>query len=155
MADSLRELIMQDLHTSLQAVTVENGYAHTLTAVERLLQRGQSSQPPMAYLLEGDDDITTEGPNHLVTRTLSVGVVLVVRQDESEDARSASEVMNALIADCQKAIQQDPQRGGSAIDTNEQSISAVQIEEGMPELSCTLAYRINYRHRRDDATVAV
>jgi hypothetical protein len=108
----------------------------------------------MAYVLEGDDE-ATEGPSHLVSRTLSVGVVLVVRQDDAEDSRSASEAMNALIADCQNAIAADPQRGGYAVDTKEVSVSPIQLEDGVPELSCTLAYRIEYRHRRDNAMALV
>ena len=150
---------MKNLQTTLQGITVANGYANTLLAVERVLQRGQSSQAPMAYVLEGDDDVTTNEESGqiglLLRRTLTVGIVLIVQQDEAVDARSASEVMNSLIADVQKALQGDYQRGGVAIDTHEHSISPVQTEEGMPVLSSTVAYRIEYRHRRTDPTQGV
>lgn len=148
---------MKQIKTTLESITVANGYANTLIAVERVLQRGQSSQPPMAYVLEGDDD-ANQGPmfgaDSLLSRTLHVGVVLVVQQDEATDSRSASEVMNSLIADVQKAMQVDYSRGGLAVNTEESSVSPVQIEEGMPVLSSTVAYRISYRHRRTDATIA-
>lgn len=148
---------MKHIKTTLEAITVANGYANTLLAVERVLQSGQSSQPPMAYALEGDDD-ANQGPifgaDSLLSRTLNVGVVLVVQQDEDTDSRSASEVMNSLIADVQKAMQVDYSRGGLAVNTEESSVSAVQIEEGMPILSSTIAYRITYRHRRTDPTVS-
>lgn len=156
--DSVRERIMKNIQAALEAITVENGYANTLNAVERLLQAGQSSQPPMAYVLEGDDDVEAQGPLagsfSLISRSLNVGVVLVVQQDGDTDARSASEVMNSLIADVQKKMQEDERRGDLAINTEETGVSPVQIEEGMPVLSSTIAYRVSYRHRRTDPTIA-
>lgn len=157
MADSVREAIMKQIQSTLQAITIGNGYANTVNAVERLLQRGQSSQPPMAYVLEGEDD-ASQGPifgaDSLISRTLSVGVTMIVQQDDDIDARSASEAMNSLIADVQKAMQVDYSRGGLAVNTEEVSVSPVQIDEGLPLLSATVAYRIAYRHRRTDPTIA-
>lgn len=154
MADSVRERLMKNIQAALETITVGNGYANTLNAVERTLQRGQSSAPPMAYVLEGDDDVIEQAPLGYLTRHLSVGIVLAVQQDDDVDARSASEVMNGLIADVQKALQVDPRRGDLAVDTKETAVSPVQIEEGMPVLSATLAYRIHYRHSRLDPTQA-
>lgn len=144
---------MKNLQTTLQGITMANGYANTLNAVERVLQQGQSSQPPMAYLLEANDTVTAEAPLGFLSREMLVGVVLVVQQDEAIDSRSASEVMNSLIADVQRALQVDERRGNLAVLTKETDVSAVQIIEGMPELSATVAYSIHYRHNRLDATV--
>lgn len=158
MADSVRERIMKNMHAALQTITVANGYASTLNAVERVLQQGQSSQPPMAIVLEGDDDVQSDGPlagnDGLVSRELHVGVVLIVQQETDIDARSASEVMNSLVADVQRKLQEDYRRGELALNTEETGVSPVQIEDGMPILSCTVAYRISYRHSRLDPTVA-
>lgn len=149
---------MKNIQAALQAITVANGYATTMNIVERVLQQGQSMQPPMAYVLEGDDDVQSDGPlsgnNGLTSRSLQVGVVLLVQQETDIDSRSASEVMNALVADVQKKLQEDYRRGDLAINTEETGVSAVQIEEGMPVLSCTVAYRIHYRHSRLDPTQA-
>ena len=145
---------MKNIQAALEAITVENGYANTLNAVERLLQAGQSSQPPMAYVLEGDDDVISEAPLGYLSRQLSVGVVLVVQQDDAIDARSASEAMNSLIADVQKKMQADERRGDLAVNTVETGVSPVQIEEGMPILTATVAYRLSYRHSRLDPTLA-
>lgn len=145
---------MKNIQSALEAITVANGYGNTLTAVERTLQRGQSFQPPMAYVLEGDDDVIEEAPLGLLSRQLSIGVVLIVQQDEEQDARSASEAMNSLIADVQRKMQEDDRRGNLAVLTKEISVSPVQIEEGQPALSATVAYRIDYRHPRLDPTMA-
>jgi len=145
---------MKHLQAALETITVANGYANTLTAVERTLQRGQTTQPPMAYLLEGDDDVLAEAPLGYLSRQLQVGVVLLVQQDDDIDARSASEVMNSLIADVQKSLQADERRDNLATLTEEIGVGPVQIEEGQPVLSCTVAYRIHYRHSRLDPTTA-
>lgn len=145
---------MQNLQAALQAITVANGFATTLNAVERTLQRGQSSQPPMAYLLEGDDDVIDEAPLGFFSRELHVGVALELQQDEEIDARSASQAMNSLIADVQRKIQEDERRGNLAVMTTETGVSPVMILDGQPMLSATVAYTIHYRHNRLDPTIA-
>lgn len=154
MADSVRERIMKNIQTTLEAITVANGYANTLNAVERVLQRGQSSQPPMAYVLEGDDDVIAQAPLGYLSRNLNVGILLVEQQDDAIDARSASEVMSGLIADVQTAMMLDHRRGDLAINTEEVAVSPIQIEEGQPLLMPTIAYRIHYRHLLTDPSVA-
>lgn len=154
MADSVRELIMKHVKTTLEGITVANGYVHTLQAVERLQQQGQSSQSPMAVILEGDDrpiDLTSQDAGGLaIQRELEVGIVLDVVQDEEIDARSASEVMNDLVADVQKAMQVDVSRGGHAIDTEELGIDPILIVDAKKKLLCPMGYRIRYRHLRTD-----
>lgn len=154
MAESVREQIMKNLVSVLQTVTVQNGYSTTFNGVERTLQYGQSAQAPMAYVIEGDDEVIAEAPLGYLSRHFQVGIVLTIQQDENEDARSASEVMNAVIADVQKKLQEDERRNNLAVGTEEIAVSAVEIEEGLPVLRATLAYRIKYRHARLDPTVA-
>ena len=94
MSDSVRERIMKNLQAALQAITVDNGFATTVNAVERVLQQGQDLTPPMAILAEGMDEVVAGGPlsgaNGLISRHLAVAVRLVVQQDTDTDARSAS-----------------------------------------------------------------
>lgn len=154
MPDSIRELIMKNLVAALEAVQVPNGYSTSFNAVERTLQFGQSNNPPMAYVIEGDDEVTAESPLGYLTRNFAVGIVLIMAQDEQEDARSASEAMNAVIADVQKKVQEDERRGGLALMTEEIAVSAIDIEEGLPVLRATLGYRVKYRHARLDPYTA-
>lgn len=145
---------MKNLQAALEGITVANGFANTLTAVERTLQRGQTTQPPMAYLLEGDDDVIEQAPLGYLSRNLTVGIVLMAQQDEETESRSASELLSSLIADVQKKVMEDYRRGNLAINTAEVSVGAFDIEEGQPLLMPTLAYRIHYRHSLTDPTVA-
>ena len=150
---------MKHVQATLQGVTVQNGYVHTLQAVERLQQQGQSSQSPMAVIIEGDDrpiDMTSQDTGGIaIERELEVGVVLEVVQDEDSDARSASEAMNDLVADVQKAMQADVSRGGAAIDTEELGLDPILIVDAKKKLICAMGYRVRYRHLRTDPRVNV
>lgn len=150
---------MKNIQATLETVTVENGYANTLRSVQRFQQGGQQlSAVPVAVLIEGGDDIEIEGPLSgslsLTSRTLTVSIVLIHRQDLDTDGRSASEIMNTIIADVQKAMLVDYTRGVVALDTLEAGIGEMDVEEGQPELVQTIGYRIRYRHRRTDPTIA-
>lgn len=155
MADSVRERIMKHVQTTLEGITVENGYANTLRSVQRFRQDGQElANLPAAILIEGGDDVDLNGPLELTSRTMTVSVVLIQQQDTDVDAQSASELMNSLIADVQRAMQVDHRRGGVAIDTTESGIGDMNVDEGQPELVQTIGYRIAYRHLRNDPTEA-
>lgn len=159
MADSVRELILKDVVTTLQGVTGAAGYANTLHSVQRFRQAGQTlADVPLCVIMEGEDSVAFEGPlsgaGSLTTRNLIVNLVLIVRQDDDTDPQPATEVMNSLLADVQKAMLGGArfQRGGHAIDTTEIGIGELDVEEGQPELVQTIAFRIQYRHRFDDPT---
>lgn len=155
MADSVREQIMKHVQATLEGITVENGYANTLRSVQRFRQDGQElANLPAAILIEGGDDVDLNGPLELTSRTMTVSVVLIQQQDTDVDAKSASELMNSLIADVQRAMQVDHRRGGVAIDTTESGIGDMNVDEGQPELVQTIGYRIAYRHLRNDPTEA-
>jgi len=114
MADSVRELILKNLKTTLEGVTVANGYATTVASVQRFLQPGQTlASVPTILILEGDDEAATgplSGSTGLTRRTLTVRLVLITRQDPATATISASEEMNRIIADVQKVLQVDPRR---------------------------------------------
>lgn len=150
---------MKNIQTTLEGITVDNGYGHTLRSVQRFRQDGQVlNDVPVAVLMEGSDDVDFDGPLNgaytLTSRTLTLSVVLIQRQDTDSDVRSATEVMSGLLADVQRAMQVDHTRGGLALDTHEVGIGEMDVEEGQPELVQTIGYRISYRHRRTDPTVA-
>lgn len=155
MPDSVREQIMKHVQATLEAITVENGYANTLRSVQRFRQDGQElANLPAAILIEGSDDVDLKGPLELTSRSMTISVVLVQQQDSDIDGRSASELMNSLIADVQEAMQVDHRRGGVALDTAEVGIGEMNVEEGQPELVQSIGYRIAYRHQRMSPAIA-
>lgn len=146
---------MKHVQATLEGVTVESGYSNTIRSVQRFRQDGQElANLPAAILIEGSDDVESNGPLELTSRAMLVSVVLIQQQDTDIDAKSASEIMNSLIADVQTAMQVDHRRGGVALDTTEIGIGEMNVEEGQPELVQSLAYRITYRHERNDPTAA-
>ena len=146
---------MKHVQATLEGITVENGYANTLQSVQRFRQDGQElANLPAAILIEGGDDVDLNGPLELTSRTMTVSAVLIQQQDTDVEAKSASELMNSLIADVQTAMQVDHWRGGAAIDTTESGIGDMNVDEGQPELVQTIGYRIAYRHLRNDPTEA-
>ena len=145
---------MKHVRTTLLGVTTANGYGNQLQSVQRFQQDGQQlADVPLVVLMEGGDDVDDERPIELTSRALTVSVVVIHRQDTAVDSRSASEVMNSLIADIQKAMQADETRGGLAIHTIEQGVGEIDVQEGEPELMQAISYRILYRHRRVDPTI--
>jgi hypothetical protein len=159
MADSVHEQIMKQIQATLEGITIANGFGHTMVSVQRFLQQGQTlAETPVCVLLEGEDSVKQEGPlagaYSLTSRTMMVSVVAIHQEDTETDARSASEVMNAIVLDIQKALQADPTRGGLALDTSEIGVGELNSDEGQPEIIQTVAFSISYRHRRTDPTIA-
>jgi hypothetical protein len=159
MADSVHELIMKQIQATLEGITVGNGFGNTFASIQRFNQGGQSLvDTPICVVLEGEDNVEQEGPLagsfSLTSRTMTISVVAVHRQDLETDARSASEVTNSLVQDIQKAMQADSSRGGLAIDTREIGVGEMNAEEGQPEIVQTVGFRIAYRHRRTDPAIA-
>lgn len=155
MADSIRETIMKNVQSTLEGITVAAGYANTIQSVQRYRQAGQDVRlAPGALVSEGDEEID-EGPlsgaNGLVTKRLTVGVLLYARQ-EPTDTKSGDEVINSLQADVEKALATTYTRGGKAIDTKEVGNGRLDPEDGVPELNRLLIYELHYRHRREDPT---
>lgn len=151
---------MKNVQTALATITVANGYNNTVASVQRFNQAGQVlANTPALILMQGGDNVDSEGPlagaYSLTSRSVSVSVVIIHRQDLDVDTRSAAEAMNSLIQDVQKAMLADYTRGGYAIDTSEIGIGELDAEDGEPELVQTVAFKINYRHRRTDPTQAV
>lgn len=149
---------MQNIQSTLETITIANGYRNTVASVQRFAQPGQTmANTPVLVLLEGEDSVDQEGPLagafSLTSRTLMVSVVAVHCQDVDTDARSAAEVMNSVIQDVQQAMQVDFSRGGLALDTREIGIGEMAAEEGQPELVQTVGFRIPYRHRRTDPSI--
>lgn len=146
---------MKHLQSTIEGVTVDNGYTHTIHSVQRFQQDGQAPvQGHGVHLIDGDDivdGVILAGDYDLVSRRRHIDLVLIAQQD---DALSASELMNGLEADVRRAVNADWTRGGLAVNTEETQANETDVEIGMPELRRVLGYEIRYRTRRTDPTIA-
>lgn len=152
MADTVREKILKNIKTTLEGITVSGGYADTILKVERVIQSGQNTvDVPYIQILTGDEE-SEQAPHPLIQKSLTIYIVIGTRQDQTVDSRWADEIVNSLLGDTQKAMQNDYQRGGNAIDTIEVANGPMPIMEGMTSLETFVEYRIVYRHNRTDPT---
>lgn len=157
--DSIVERIMKQLQTTIEGITVANGYANTIHSVQRLQADGQ---PPMqgngVLVIDGDDVVvgtTLAGAYSLTERRRHVDLVIIAQQDVDTDSRSAAELMNSLESDVRKAVNADWTRGGLALDTEETQAGEIDVQVGMPELRRVLGFDVRFRHRRTDPTIVV
>lgn len=155
MADTIREKIVKNIETTLKTISKANGYENDIKSVQRLLQSGQVvTDVPLLIIAEGDED-AEEGPLAtaiLTLKRLGVFVVVQTRHDEAIDTRASDEILNTLRADVEKAMMVDHTRGGFAIDTHPPSSTALDTEEGQPEIASLMQFQIDYRHARQDPT---
>ena len=150
MADTIRELIIKDIKTTLETITIANGYDNTIVSVQRFGQEGQTTlNTPYIIIGEGGEE-SIEGAVERTTKLLTVALSIVTRQDTDVDARPGAELMDSLKADVQKAMMVDHQRAGNALDTTEVGSDELEPEQGQIDLDAVLVYRIMYRHAWND-----
>lgn len=150
MADSIRELIIKNIVTTLQGITTGAGYNNTIVSVQRPMPDGNTfTSWPMILVLEGEDQVVQENNPHL-THDLTVGIVFMTRINPASDSRSINEVLNSLERDVHKALMVDRHRGANALDTVWVDELPYHAEEGQPELARLMVYSIRYRHQATD-----
>lgn len=150
MPDSIREQIVKHVVTTLEGITVANGYTNTIAEVQRWEQDGntkQSTADDKAVIVvecgpeEQDDDVL---PFSMCT--LSLNIDLSVQHDKAAHPVSTDEYLNSFLADVKKALAQDTTRGGLADLTKVTGSVPFQTLEEQPYAGITITVEIQYRH---------
>jgi hypothetical protein len=140
MADSIQEQIVKKIVQSLSSVAL----------VQRLNQDGVDlAVVPTILLKEGD--VTVEEvvyPN--VRRRMELFAVAIARQDVENEALSGGEILNALVAQIETAIQQNRSWDGLAIQTEPPTYLGVELDSITPHLSVGVRFEVVYQHLRVD-----
>lgn len=119
---SIREQLFQELVTTLQTITVTNGYATDIGTVTRgHLSPLESFGLPFASILPIDD------PPEYVVGVLNRELGFVIRLWIDDTAVDAPTTLEALLADVQKALMVDTARGGLAQHTLEQGVQYLYV----------------------------
>lgn len=157
MADSIRELIIKNVKTTLEGITLAAGYTNAVASVQRFRQSGQSQVAfPMIIIREGAET-SKDGPMGIspkITHQLTIDLLLIVVHDEATDARQSDEVMNSFLADVQKAMLVDRTRGGYAVETNLTGSEPLDVEDAQRDIEQVVSWEVQYRHSATDPCVA-
>lgn len=138
---SVREQIMRDLKTTLEGITVANGYATDIGTVTRGVGSPlETSELPMASLLPVNDLL--EYMPQAAQRVLTVTVRVWVDIDALADVASALE---ALMADVEEIMQVDPRRGGYAENTRTGVTQYIYVEASETLAGADIAFEIDYK----------
>jgi hypothetical protein len=143
---SRRELILQNIETTLNTISVENGYEVTLLRVARVPSSPfDNALFPCVMILDQGEDKEEGIPVNKTTCTLKIEIVFW--NDEYVDMSTKAIQIQSSI---EKAMKVDNLRGGYAYDTKVISNSFLVEEEHFPLGGGTIMYEIYYRHALGD-----
>ena len=150
---TVRENIFLNIESTLEAVTLANGYDNTIVSVQRWRLDGNPLlQVPCVVISAGAEEKDPR-PNPFMTCRLTVFIDIWARQDAS-DPQPTDAILNSLIGDIEKAIYQDVTRGGYAKDTNIKSFVPFQTKSGQPMAGMIGEIEIIYQHKQGDTKIA-
>ena len=146
MADSIRELIMKDLETTMALINGTGPYTRNIASIQRFEQDGNSFDAQDTIVLAGGDESEEYGPDPLKSITLNVELDLWTRHDKAADAFSTDELLNQYISDIKRAVMVDHTRGGNAQQTDITGSIPFETSEGAYFVGIMFQIEIKYRH---------
>lgn len=119
MADTKRQAILDNVATTLAAITVANGYRTTITQVERVIREWSDvkagNRPWLGFGPNPEaPESVIHAPSNRLDHELEIIIAGVV---EAESGAAKTAAMSDLIDDLIKALYTDIRRGGNAIST--------------------------------------
>lgn len=159
MADTIREKILKNLVTTLQAVTVANGYNTTFKTVERLVANPIEANLPLPCMVVHDVDDTDQtgrddaGGGAMGFETFRMGMVVEFWMRETSKGSLSSD-LNAALGDIYKAVTVDWARGAGmpAIDTRYMAAITVLAQKLEPLGGMQVRFEVDYRFVYGDPT---
>jgi|GEM_PF-5915258 len=142
------ERIAVNIQEAIDAITVENGFNQTLTAIRprRLDFAGILLNDGKVFVWQGDERPVGE-PANLASEwevDFDIGAIVIDSDDETD---SIDTRLNQVASDIEKKLLADPQRGGYAIDTRVGGRTKIDTEETTGK---TVTITVHYRTRYDD-----
>lgn len=151
--ESIAELILQDVVTTLQGITVANGFELDVQEVTRELRDIENkiltdlppSQTPLHQILRGDETSRLAGSGGLMRATLSVVDWLIVASSDLERALKDTKI--AMWADSRRGT--NPNTGKQlALNTNGPTIENPWEGVFYPFDVVRIEWEIDYTHLR-------
>ena len=142
---SIRELILRNVVTVLEAISTANGYQVNVQEVFRVMVVNSNVTEYPAIVVVPESETKTETP--LLCYQTKMIINLECYVDELENV---SEEVNILLADVEKALMVDHTRGGNAIDTTLIGADFIYGEDTKPYGVAIAMIEIVYRTRTTD-----
>lgn len=153
MALSLREQIMAHWVTTLEGISMANGYLTDLGKVERFrLKSMDQAENIIVEVRQGVDRNDLSGTLGVEGRVLTIHTVIKVRHDPEAEAEATETLLNQIEQDIHKAVNVDRTRGSKALNTEFQSSDAAELDEAGGRAAKELQYSVLYRHTWGDMT---
>jgi len=150
MAQSLKEQIVDNIKTTVEGVTVANGYNQTMGEVDRKTTPAPNNKtywPSADIWIENEEKTSGRNAGH---RDNTMTVMISAYTDDTTDTDQA---LSYLAADIEKALMVDHTRNSLAITTEVTNVDHIFADEetqgsmtGMVEIEV----RIWFRHRIAD-----
>ena len=150
---TIRERILANIKTTLEAITIVNGYVNTIASVQRWDKRGNPLRQVPCIVVNAGQEEKQMSPNPYFTCRLSIYLDIWIRQDEA-DATATDVILSGILGDIEKALMIDNTRGGFAIDTNIKSNVPFETVEGQPHAGLTIELEVLYQHTQSDPSIA-
>ncbi|MCA9400382.1 MAG: hypothetical protein KC713_02055 [Candidatus Omnitrophica bacterium] len=150
---TIRERILANIKTTLEAITAVNGYSNTIASVQRWDKRGNPLRLVPCIVVNAGQEEKQMSPNPYFTCRLSVYLDVWIRQDDA-DSTATDVILSDILGDIEKALMIDNTRGGFAIDTNIKSNVPFETVEGQPHAGLTIELEILYQHKQSDPSIA-
>lgn len=149
MASIRRELILENLRTTAQGITVANGFGTDVRTVSRDLKPIEAmnrSEFPVIFIFGGPEAQVADTTD-MDLADMEVRVEAWVLAD-----KNLGTALNALIGDVFKAFRVDCSRGQQAGDTFMESIEDVDEVSlaGDGKAGALMVWRTPYHHTKDD-----
>jgi len=146
MADSIEMLVTKNIVTTLQGLTIANGYQVELKQVSRPNQKGVDlGVVPNAVVTNAGVRSPDQDPNHVQEFTKSYDIE-VTRTDAAETTRTSDEVDELWFAEMTKCLLVDHRRGGYAQDTKVPGYVPFAIADGNPEAGIVVDVQVRFQH---------
>lgn len=135
MAYPIVEQVAQAIVTQLETITTANGYENNVNNVTRPRRTGENTRPQNLDIVLIEEDWDRNEDDDIVGAPSGIGwrvpfaLDCVVRQAESSSL-PMDQVINAFVADVQKALMADVTWGGLATDTELGAVEFASPEMG-------------------------
>lgn len=147
----VRESILENIRTTLEAISIANGYTNDIASVQRWKQGGNNLRQVPCIVISAGPEEKTQGES-LITCRFDVNIEVWIRHDEVNLPGSTDTILNSLLGDIEKALMSDYKRGGYAVNTVISGNIPFETVEGNAYAGIIINTEVHYRHKIGDLT---